>query len=88
MSRFEFDDAIYWPNGLGCTPCTKAYADKMAERDAIKAKPEYDDLTGPDGWLSMDDLTPADYEAWNRADAELGSMQIDGQIGQGESWLP
>jgi hypothetical protein len=82
----DLDDTIFWPNGKGFTPCTKAYADKKAERDAIKNKPDYDDIRGADGWVSMDDLTPDDYEAWNRLDNELGSMQIAGHLGQGEAW--
>ena len=84
----KHDDAIDWPNGMGFTPCTSAYAAKMRERDAIKAKPEYDYLAdqSPDGFIHMDDLSAADYEAWNRLDNELGSMQLDGHLGQSERW--
>jgi len=86
MPKFEFDDMLIWPNFDGSTPCTKAYAETMAARDAIKNKPEYDDIRGADGWLPIDDMTAEDYEAWCRLDAQLGSMQIEGQVGMGERW--
>ena len=31
----KHDDAIDWPNGMGFTPCTSAYAAKMRERAAL-----------------------------------------------------
>lgn len=84
QTQFTLDDAILWPNGAGCTPCTSAYAEKMAERDAIKNKDEYAELAGPDGFLSMEDLSAEDYEAWNRLDYELDTMLLEGQLGKGE----
>ena len=85
MPEYALNDCILWPNLEGLTPCTPAYAAKMAERDAIKAKPEYEEVA-VNGFVPMDYLSPDDYQAWNQLDAELGSMQIEGQVGMGEKF--
>jgi hypothetical protein len=67
----QFDSSIEWPNGEGYTPCTKAYANKMAEKDAI-FDPNYD--RG-----SIEDLDPEAYERYCRLDNELMTMQASGE---------
>lgn len=56
-----------WPNGEGYTECSQEYFDTMQAAEAIKP-PE----------TNMDDLSPEDYEAWNRLDNRLSEMQAQG----------
>lgn len=70
----EHTAAIFWPNGMGETPCSEAYAKAKDERDAI-----YE--AGNDDGTTMDDLTPEEYQRWNELDHELGNMQINGHLG-------
>lgn len=77
MSKPELTDVLEWPNGQGFTPCSREYADKSAMKDAI-----YVEGTG-----GLDKLSPEDYEAWNRLDSELMTMQASGEhLGKSERW--
>ena len=58
------------PNGKGYPPCSQTYAQVKARRDAIWS---FDDGG------TLEDLSPADYEAWNRADMELLGLQASGE---------
>ncbi len=62
---------IEWPNGMGYTPCTQAYADLHAEAEAVKPSE-----------VNMDDLSPEDYQRWNVLTDRLASMHADGHLGK------
>ena len=66
-----YDDAIEFPNGLGFTPCTRAYADVCDAMDALK----------PD-WVNLDDLSPADYNEWNSLCHRREQMMMEGHLGR------
>lgn len=76
-AKIKFDDVIEFPNGEGFTPCTKDYARIVDEMDAIK--PDY---------VNLDDLSPEDYERWNRLDSELSQLQMEGHLGQSVRYYP
>jgi hypothetical protein len=67
----KHDDAIEWPNGEGFTPCSSEYAQLIDRMDAIK--PEN---------FNLDDLSPQDYEEWNRLDDKKYSMLAEGHLGK------
>jgi len=72
MSAIVHDDVIYWPNGLGETECSTEYRETMDARDAVY-------MTG-DG-RTLDDLSPEDYERWNRLEDKLCNLQFNGHTG-------
>jgi hypothetical protein len=65
------DDCIEWPNGLGFTPCTKAYAEITDQMNAIK----------PDD-VNLDDLSPDDYNEFCSLSYKRDQMQSDGHLGK------
>lgn len=71
----KHDDVIDWPNGLGFTPCSFAYRQKLNERDGIL-------IVSND--CSVDDLSSEDYNLWHMLDNELSNMQANGHTGKGE----
>lgn len=66
------DDAIEFPNGRGYTPCTREYADLT---DKINALSDF-------GRIGMNDMSSADYEAFNRLLSARDSLQADGHTGK------
>jgi len=70
----EHNDLIFWPNGMGETPCTTEYAETLAARDAL-----YD--CGADN-RSLSNLSPSEYEQWMRLDHKLDQLQMAGHIGK------
>lgn len=64
------DDAIYWPNGLGYTCCSAAYA--SAHDDLLAARRDYEDAGGEDT------TDAAAYERYHRA-----SHRVDQMLGAG-----
>lgn len=66
-------DVIEWPNGEGETPCSAEYADLTRQID------EMSDF----GRIRMDDMSPADYEAFNRLLYDRLGLQSRGHLGTG-----
>lgn len=71
MSR-EFTARIEWPNGQGFTPCTQAAHDVAVALDRLT----------DGGRVSMHDMSPADYERFNRLSDEQAHLQADGHYGK------
>lgn len=67
MTR-EFTDKIEFPNGEGYTPCTREITDRL---DAIKPA----DVT-------MNDLSPEDYNEWNALEDRRANLQMSGHLGK------
>lgn len=67
------DDFLDWPNGLGFTPCSTKYRQYFDEREAICPS------SG-----NVDNLSREDYERWHALDMYLGTLQLQGHVGQGE----
>lgn len=70
----EHTGLLYWPNGLGETPCSRAYEAKSDEMCVIY-NPSYDDGT-------LDDLSPEDYNRYCTLENDLGVMQMNGHLGK------
>jgi len=70
------DSSIEWPNGEGWTPCSKEYA---AVNDEI------DDLNDF-GRIGMDDMSPDDYEKYNRLDDKRNGLLLAGHVGKSERY--
>lgn len=74
-----FPAEITWPNGRGFTPCSQAYADALAQQEAI-----CDLQTGG----IVDELSPEDYERWHRLENALLTMQASGEhLGKSETYV-
>lgn len=74
----QHDGLLYWPNGLGETPCSKQYE---ATSDAMCAifNPSYNDG-------SLDDLSPADYNRYCTLENELANLQLAGHVGKSRKY--
>lgn len=72
----EHSDFLDWPNGMGYTPCSAKYRSLFEERNGIYQP-------GNDDGLTMNDLSPEDYQRWNELDSELANLQIAGHTGKG-----
>ncbi len=70
-TKIQHTTAIDWPNGLGYTPCSEAYADICDRIEAVKPSD-----------VRMDDLNHDDYETFNRLESERCQMQIEGHVGK------
>lgn len=68
----KHDDAIEWPNGEGFTPCSREYAEICDQIDAMSAC----------GAISMDDMSPADYQTYNILLDRRSSLQANGHVGK------
>lgn len=68
----EFTDAIEFPNGRGFTPCTREYAELTDQIDALS------DF----GRIRMNDMSPDDYETFNRLLSARDSLQAAGHLGK------
>lgn len=73
MSTIIHDDVLFWPNGLGETPCTQEYTEIKDQLDAILDPSSF----------SLSDLSPDDYELWNRLVDKLAQLQMAGHLGKG-----
>jgi hypothetical protein len=71
MSKIAHDDAIEFPNGEGFTPCSREYAQVCDELEALK--PDY---------INLDELSPEDYELWNKLDDMRASLMLAGHLGK------
>ena len=70
----KHESAIDWPNGLGYTPCSIEYA---AITDQINSLSDY-------GRISMDDMSPTDYQTYNTLlDKQVG-LQMNGHVGKSQ----
>lgn len=68
---------IEFPNGMGYTPCSQAYRDKY---DALQAILSNNDIA--EHRLSMDSLTPENYDKYNHLQNDLANLQCDGHTGK------
>jgi hypothetical protein len=68
----KYDSSIEFPNKKGYTPCTKAYA---AVRSQIDYLSNY-------GQISMDNMSPEDYQTYNTLLAQADEMLMDGHVGK------
>jgi len=66
------DSKIEWPNGEGYTPCTKEYRE---------INDKIDDLNDF-GRISMDQMTPENYEKYNQLLDRQGQLHLFGHLGQ------
>ncbi len=73
LTKIHHDTAIEWPNGAGFTPCTREYADVNAKIDDLN------DF----GRIGMDDMSPENYEEYNRLLNLQGELQLAGHLGKG-----
>lgn len=70
------DSSIEWPNGLGWTPCSTEFAEAIDKSHAMS------DF----GRISMEDMSPADYETYNRLLMQIDTMIADGHRGKPERY--
>lgn len=68
----EHDHEIEWPNGMGVTTCSKAYADAHFARDMLS----------DGGRINLNDMSPENYERYCRLDQDMLTMQASGHIGK------
>ncbi len=71
IEALDHNDAIEWPNGLGFTPCTRAYAEIVDRMEAIKPDDVY-----------LNDLSAEDYETFCQLDSDRCQMQMSGHLGK------
>ncbi len=80
MSIKAHVEAVFWPNGLGETPCTQEYKALLDEQNALRDK--YTDiLTGIQEFV--DDWSNEDYNRFHQIANDLGVLQLDGHLGKG-----
>lgn len=70
------DDAIEWPNGEGFTPCSREFAEVTDKIDALS------DF----GRISMNDMSAADYQEYNRLLTQRDTLQMTGHVGKSERY--
>lgn len=69
----QHEGLLYWPNGLGETPCSKEYE---AKSDAMWV------IFDPTSGSTLADLSPADYNCYCQLENELGMLQLAGHVGK------